>query len=66
MGPKRWEKAVHDVVGRLQAAMVADYVVLGGGNTKLLKKLPENCRPGSNRNALIGGVRLWEEQFRVL
>jgi polyphosphate glucokinase len=66
MGAKRWEKAVHDVVGRLQAAIVADYVVLGGGNTKLLKKLPDGSRPGSNRNALIGGVRLWEEQFRVL
>ena len=66
MGAKRWEKAVHDIVGQLQAALVADYVVLGGGNAKLLKKLPENCRPGSNRNALTGGVRLWEEQFRVL
>ena len=66
MGEKRWEKAVHDVVARLQAALVADYVVLGGGNTKLLKKLPKDSRPGHNRNAFEGGARIWEEQFRVL
>ncbi len=66
MGQKRWEKAVHDTVARLRAALVADYVVLGGGNTKLLKKLPEHSRAGDNQNAFAGGVRLWQEQFRVL
>jgi polyphosphate glucokinase len=66
MGAKRWEKAVHDVTAKLEAALVADYVVLGGGNTKLLKKLPDRSRPGHNRNAFSGGVRIWQEQFRVL
>jgi polyphosphate glucokinase len=66
MGQQRWEKAVHDTVARLKAAMVADYVVLGGGNTKLLKKLPESCTAGDNQNAFLGGVRVWREQFRVL
>lgn len=66
MGPKRWEKAVHDVVGKLRDALVADYVVLGGGNTKLLKELPEHSRAGHNRNAFDGGVRIWQEEFRVL
>ncbi len=66
MGQKRWEKAVHDVVARLKAATVADYVVLGGGNTKLLKKMPADSRPGSNENAFVGGTRIWQEQFRVL
>jgi polyphosphate glucokinase len=66
MGQKRWEKAVHDVVARLKAAPVADYVVLGGGNTKLLKKLPDDSRPGHNENAFVGGARIWQEQFRVL
>lgn len=66
MGQKRWEKAVHDVVTRLKAATVADYVVLGGGNTKLLKKMPADSRPGSNENAFLGGTRIWQEQFRVL
>ena len=66
MGQRRWETAVHDTVSRLKAAMVADHVVLGGGNTKLLKKLPADCTAGDNQNAFSGGVRLWQEQFRVL
>jgi polyphosphate glucokinase len=66
MGQKRWEKAVHDVVARLKAATVADYVVLGGGNAKLLKKLPADSRPGDNEKAFLGGTRIWQEQFRVL
>jgi polyphosphate glucokinase len=66
LGQERWEKAVHDSVARLKAAMVADRVVLGGGNTKLLKKLPPDCTAGDNQNAFSGGVRLWQEQFRVL
>jgi polyphosphate glucokinase len=57
----RWEKAVHDTVARLKAALVADYVVLGGGNAKKLKKLPKGSRRGSNDNAFVGGFRLWNE-----
>jgi polyphosphate glucokinase len=66
LGQKRWEKAVHDVVARLKAATVADYVVLGGGNTKHLKDLPADSRPGHNEKAFLGGTRIWQEQFRVL
>lgn len=60
MGAKRWEKAVHDTVARLKAALVADYVVLGGGNTKRLKSLPADCRRGDNDNAFVGGLRIWD------
>src|SRR3981081_377891 len=34
LGKDRWQKAVYDVVSRLKAALIADYVVLGGGNAK--------------------------------
>jgi polyphosphate glucokinase len=51
---------VATVVGLLKAALVADYVVLGGGQTKLLKELPPGCRRGDNANAFKGGQRLWE------
>ena len=61
LGKKRWRKYVYDVVERLKAATVADYVVLGGGNAKLVDPLPEGCRRGDNRNAFKGGLRLWEE-----
>jgi polyphosphate glucokinase len=62
LGKKKWQKAVEDVVARLQAALVADSVVLGGGNAKLLKRLPPGARMGENRNAILGGIRLWEEE----
>lgn len=60
LGKKKWQQAVEDVVSRLQAALVADSVVLGGGNAKLLKRLPPGARMGDNRNAFLGGVRVWE------
>lgn len=62
MGKKRWEKAVFDVVTRLKEALIADYVVLGGGNAKKLKALPDGCRLGNNDNAFIGGFRLWQQE----
>jgi len=37
-----------------------DYVIVGGGNSKRLKKLSENERLGDNDNAFAGGLRLWE------
>lgn len=61
LGQKKWQRWVEDVVARLKAAMVADYVVLGGGNIKNLTNIPPSARPGDNRNAFIGGFRLWEE-----
>jgi polyphosphate glucokinase len=61
MGRKKWQKAVFDVVARLQAALLADYVVLGGGNVKKLDELPPNCRHGENIYAFVGGVRMWED-----
>jgi polyphosphate glucokinase len=61
LGKKKWQRAVEDVAARLQAALVADYVVLGGGNSKKLTHLPHGARLGENDNAFIGGYRLWEE-----
>jgi polyphosphate glucokinase len=60
-GTGKWQASVHDVVARLRAALVADYVVLGGGNVKRLTELPPNSRPGDNNNAFVGGARLWEK-----
>jgi polyphosphate glucokinase len=59
-GKKRWRKKVADVVVRLSEALQPDEVVLGGGNTRLLKQLPPLCRAGSNAKAFDGGFRLWE------
>ena len=58
-GKKKWRRCVAAVVKELRSAMQADYVVLGGGNAKLLKALPPGCRFGKNSNAFAGGFRLW-------
>jgi len=60
LGKKKWRRQVIDVVEQLKAALEADYVVLGGGNAKLLKKLPPGARLGDNNNAFRGGFRLWQ------
>jgi polyphosphate glucokinase len=60
-GRGRWEKAVHAAVKNLRAAFVSDYVVLGGGNAKKLRRLPAGARRGGNRFAFTGGVRLWQK-----
>ena len=60
LGKKKWCRHVADVVAQLKIALEADYVVLGGGNAKLLKKLPPGARLGDNNNAFRGGFRLWQ------
>ena len=40
LGKKKWRRRVANVVEQLKNALEADYVVLGGGNAKLLKELP--------------------------
>ena len=61
-GDGRWQRHVADVVKQLIAALEPDDIVLGGGNAKLLKKLPKGCRVGDNANAFLGGFRLWTEE----
>lgn len=60
LGKKKWSRNVADVVTRLQAALEVDDVVVGGGNAKLLHKLPAGVRLGANANAFVGGFRLWK------
>lgn len=63
LGKKEWTRDVHDVIAIFSAALIPDYVVLGGGNSARLKKLPENCRLGANANAFVGGFRLWTPEW---
>jgi polyphosphate glucokinase len=60
-GVKRWRKSVLDIISRLQAAMVCDTVLLGGGNAKLMKSLPNHVILGANTNAIDGGIKLWQD-----
>jgi polyphosphate glucokinase len=60
-GKKRWRKSVIDIIERLQAALVCDSVLLGGGNAKLMKNLPVHVILGANSNAIDGGIKLWQD-----
>lgn len=61
LGKKKWRRHVTRVAAELKAALEAEYVVLGGGNARLLKTLPPGCRLGDNSTAFIGGFRLWDD-----
>ena len=60
LGNTKRRKHVTLCVKQLRAALQSNDVVLGGGNAKRLKELPEGSRLGSNANAFIGGYRMWE------
>jgi polyphosphate glucokinase len=60
-GKKKWRRHVAEITKRLKIALEADYVVLGGGNCKKLKKLPPGTRLGNNLNAFLGGFRMWQK-----
>lgn len=61
LGPKKYQNLVHDVLPSLKNAMMADYVVLGGGSVKKIEQLPDGVRRGHNRTVVEGGRKLWEE-----
>jgi len=60
LGRKKWQRHVETVIELLKHGLQADYVMLGGGNTKKLKSLPPGVRVGDNSHAILGGIRLWE------
>jgi hypothetical protein len=65
LGLRSWKSEVRHAVQQLKRCFVADYVVLGGGNAKRFNTLPEGIEFGNNRNAYLGGVRLWETEGRT-
>jgi len=60
LGEKKWKREVLRAVLLLKKSLIADYVVLGGGSAKKFDELPAGIEPGHNRNAFLGGVRLWQ------
>jgi polyphosphate glucokinase len=61
LGKGAWRRHVYHVTALFTAALLVDYVVLGGGNSRHLSELPPNARLGSNANAFKGGFRLWAD-----
>jgi polyphosphate glucokinase len=65
IGRKTWEEDVDRILTHLQRAFVVDYIVLGGGNAKLLEHLPSGVERGHNRNVYLGGQRVWQNNSRT-
>jgi polyphosphate glucokinase len=65
VGRKAWEEDVDRILIHLQRAFVVDYIVLGGGNAKMLEHLPPGVELGHNRNAYLGGQRVWQSNSRT-
>jgi len=59
LGQKKWEEALDRIVTILKYAFITDYIVIGGGNARHVEKLPKGTRLGDNRNAFLGGLRVW-------
>ena len=65
LGEKEWKREVLRAVLLLKKSLIADYVVLGGGSAKKFDRLPDGIELGHNRNAFLGGVRLWQTDPRT-
>jgi polyphosphate glucokinase len=65
LGEKKWKREVLRAVLLLKKSLIADYVVLGGGSAKKFDELPNGIELGHNRNAFLGGVRLWQTDPRT-
>jgi polyphosphate glucokinase len=61
LGRKKWRREVVALIDTFRAALQPEYIVLGGGNVRLMAELPDNVRLGDNADAFKGGFRLWEE-----
>jgi len=64
LGNREWRGKVEEAVEGLREALLPDYVVLGGGNARKLKRLPAQTRRGDNTHAFLGGVRYWDPRHR--
>jgi polyphosphate glucokinase len=58
---KKRNERVAEIALNLKDVFLADYVVLGGGATDCVKKLPKGVRRGANRDARLGGIRVWAD-----
>ncbi|MEZ0315116.1 MAG: ROK family protein [Myxococcota bacterium] len=60
-GKKAWRKTVTRAIEDLSAAFLVEYIVIGGGNAKRLKDVPDNVFIGSNADAFVGAFRVWDD-----
>ena len=73
LGAKGWNRRVRKALVALDALVVPDLILVGGGNakrvdeSKLRAKLPElatKVHLVGNQGGLLGGIRLWDDMAR--
>ena len=65
-GKATWQKHVKTALGTLKSALQVDYIVLGGGQAHLIRKLPLGVFRGNNRKAFVGGELAWRQANHLL
>ena len=60
LGRRKWTRHIERIVALLKHGLQVHEVVLGGGQTTRLKRLPDGVRLGTNADAILGGLRLWK------
>ena len=58
-GVRAWRTELLAVLAKLTGAFLVDYIVLGGGNAKLLRRAVPGIHISTNLAAFRGGFRLW-------
>lgn len=61
VGKREWNRRAKRLAVALREAFLADYLIMGGGNSRHLKHLPKKVERGDNKLAFEGGYRLWSE-----
>lgn len=63
-GRKKWNKRLAEAIDQLYRLFYYDRLYLGGGNTdKIMIELPKNTKVISNRDGILGGIKLWERNL---
>jgi polyphosphate glucokinase len=65
LGLTRWERHVRRAVGELKDFFGVDYIALGGGNARRLKKAPPDTLLTGRDAAFVGGELLWSPRPRA-
>jgi len=60
LGEEEWLNHVTKVASLFFEAFLVEEVVVGGGNAHRLRELPAYARRVDNKQAFVGGVRLWQ------
>lgn len=70
LGEKHWNRRVRKALVALDALVVPDLILVGGGNAKRVDvsklrgrspRWPRKVRPVGNQGGLQGGIRLWDD-----